>query len=182
MRYVTASSFLVPLLKLEQALDYLDPSSLASRRCLRELRSICGSMATLPATYTLSPQCLVIDSMPRISGYSGEVYMGTLDGSKIRIKPVRADSQVILQTTTKVNFISRHPLFPFRPSLTVLRTSAERQWCGNTWTTQMSYPSWASLPIPSNLFQIGYLAGTCGNTSGNIPVRIDLDSWVSPLL
>ena len=41
-------------LKLAQALDNLDPSGPAFRKCLRELRNRCSAGGILPTSYTLS--------------------------------------------------------------------------------------------------------------------------------
>ena len=77
------------LLKPAQALDGLDPPSPASRKCLRELRSRCGTGAILPTSYTLSPDLLSIAPEPFASGGFGDVYKGTLNGSRVCIKRAR---------------------------------------------------------------------------------------------
>ena len=92
------------LLKLAQALDCLDPSSSASRKCLRELRSICGARVKLPTSYTLPFQVLEIEEMPFTGGASSDVYKGTLNGSKICVKRIQVYAQDIHQTTAKVYF------------------------------------------------------------------------------
>ncbi|KAF9649285.1 kinase-like protein [Thelephora ganbajun] len=74
---------------LNKALDRLDPSSAASRKCLRELRSICGTRAILPASYTLSAGLLKFDANPFASGGYGDVYLGTLGGSKVCARRMR---------------------------------------------------------------------------------------------
>ena len=76
-------------LKLSQALDGLDPSSRASRKCVRELRSICGTSAILPTSYALSSDLLNIDPAPFIGGGYGDVHHGTLDGSRVCIKRIQ---------------------------------------------------------------------------------------------
>lgn len=75
-------------LRQSQVLDRLDPSSDASRKCLCELRNICGTNAILPTSYTLSSD-LNIDPDPFASGGFGDVYKGTLGGSRICVKRVR---------------------------------------------------------------------------------------------
>ncbi|KAF9642914.1 kinase-like protein [Thelephora ganbajun] len=74
---------------LDKTLDDLDRSSAASRKCLRELRSICGTKAILPTSYTLSTDFLKIDPVPFAIGGFGDVYCGTLNGSSVCIKRVR---------------------------------------------------------------------------------------------
>ena len=105
-------------LKPVQVLDCLDPFSLASRKCLRELRSICSTRVTLPPSYALPSQLLKIDSLPFTSGGFGDVYMGTLDGSKICVKRIRVYTKDVLQTAVKVYF--RRPQLAFPSSLTNL--------------------------------------------------------------
>ena len=91
-------------LKPVQALNSLDPSTSASRKCLRELRSICGTRAILPTSYTLPLQLLHTDSFPFASGGYGDVHEGTLDGSKVSIKRVRVYTQDVLQKAAKASF------------------------------------------------------------------------------
>ena len=89
-----------------QVLDFLDPSSPASRKCLRELRIMCGTRAIIPASYMLPPQLLEISSIPFAYGCSCDVYRGTFDGLEVCIKRFRVYSQDVLQTTasSKVHF------------------------------------------------------------------------------
>ncbi|KAF9645418.1 kinase-like protein, partial [Thelephora ganbajun] len=70
-------------------LNGLEPSGAASRKCLRELRIICGTAAILPTSYKLSPHCLNVAPDPFASGGYGDVYKGTLNGSGVCIKRVR---------------------------------------------------------------------------------------------
>ena len=86
-----------------QVLHHLDPSTPTSRKCLRELRTICGARVMLPTSYILSSQHLEVDSEPFTSGGSGDVYKGTLDGSKICVKRVRMYSRDVEKTTAKVH-------------------------------------------------------------------------------
>jgi hypothetical protein len=69
-----------------QALDNLDPSCPASRKCIRELRSICGTQTILPTSHLISPDLLSVDSHPFTSGGFGEVYRGTLDDTAVCVK------------------------------------------------------------------------------------------------
>ena len=82
-------SFTHSILKPAQTLDILEPSSVASRKCLRELRNLCGKMGILPTSYTLSSHLLDIHPQPFAAGGFGDVYHGTLDGSTVCIKRVR---------------------------------------------------------------------------------------------
>ena len=77
------------LLKPAQTLDYLNLSSAASRKCQRELRTICGTSGILPTSYTLSSERLNVDTEPFTAGGYGDVYMGTLDDSIVCVKRVR---------------------------------------------------------------------------------------------
>jgi hypothetical protein len=76
-------------LKPMQVLDDLDPSGPAFRKCLRELRSVCGDRAILPTSYVRSSHLLGIGPDPFASGGYGDVYEGSLDGSRVCIKRVR---------------------------------------------------------------------------------------------
>jgi len=101
-------------LKPVQALDVLEPSSTASRKCLRELRSVCGTRGMLPASYTLSPHLLNISPEPFAAGGYGDVHLGTLGGSRVCIKRVRVYTRDDSHRSTKVRSatfasIARHP-------------------------------------------------------------------------
>ena len=87
-----------------QALDGLDPSSRASWKCLRELRSICGTRMTLPTSYQIPSHLLNVDPEPFASGGFGDVYHGTLDGSGVCIKRVRVYTEDGPQKATKVHY------------------------------------------------------------------------------
>jgi len=78
-----------PLMPLE-VLDGLDPSCPAFRKCLRELRKICGTCGVLPTSYILTTDPLDIGPEPVDSGGFGDVYRGTLNGLPVCIKRVRA--------------------------------------------------------------------------------------------
>ena len=76
-----------------QALNTLEPSGVASRKCLRELRSICGNRGILPTYYTLPLYLLDIHPRPFASGDFGDVYQGTFNGSRVCIKHLRVSAQ-----------------------------------------------------------------------------------------
>ena len=103
-------------LRLSQVLDDLDSSGPAFRKCLRELRRICGAKGILPASYTLSSDLLSIGSDPFASGGYGDVYEGTLDGSRVCIKRIRVNLRDGLENAAKV--CDRRRQFPCPPSLT----------------------------------------------------------------
>ena len=94
-------------LKPAQALGGLDPGSTAARRCLRELRNICGASAILPTSYTLPSHLLNIDHDPFDSGGFGDVYKGTLGDSRVCIKRVRMYSKDGSQGAAKVRYCRR---------------------------------------------------------------------------
>ena len=58
----------------------------------------------LPTSYTLSPSVLNIGSDPFTSGGYGDVYDGTLDGSKVCIKRVRAYTNDDPKKAAKVRY------------------------------------------------------------------------------
>ena len=91
-----------PPLKLAQALDVLESSSAAFRKCLRELRNICGIKGILPASYTLPSRLLNINPDPFATGGYGDVHEGTLDGSRVCIKRVRMYTRDGPRRATKV--------------------------------------------------------------------------------
>ncbi|KAF9644348.1 kinase-like protein [Thelephora ganbajun] len=74
---------------LDSALDTLDPASPGFRKCLRELRHICGTRTILPTSYALSSQVLLVGRQPVASGGSGDVYEATLNDLKVCVKRVR---------------------------------------------------------------------------------------------
>jgi len=75
--------------KLAQALNVLGPTSSGFQKCLDELKSICGTRAILPTSYTPSLHPLNIDSEPFASGSVGDVYHGSLNGSRVCVKRMR---------------------------------------------------------------------------------------------
>ena len=76
-------------LKPAQALDDIDSSKAAFRKCLRELRTICGTGTILPTSYTLSSHLLSVSPDPVALGGYGDVHEGTLNGSRVCVKRMR---------------------------------------------------------------------------------------------
>ena len=111
-------SLFCSLLKQAQALDALDPASPAFRKCLRELRNICGTRMILPTSYTLSSSLLNIGRQPVASGGSGDIYKGTLNGLNVCVKRVRVYSKEGPKKATKVRHQRHHTSCP--PFLTCL--------------------------------------------------------------
>jgi len=103
--------------KSAQALDGLAPSSAGFRKCLRELRSICGAKGILPTSYTLSSH-LTIGPDPFASGGYCDVYHGTLDGLGVCIKRFRVYTSEDPKNVAKV--CCRRFRFPRTPPLTKL--------------------------------------------------------------
>ena len=109
-RYVTMSPFLTgrsSTLAL-QALDSLDPLGPASRKCLRELGSICATHAILPTSCSIPSHLLTVDSHPFASGAFGEVYRATLGNSLACVKRLRAAPQDDLAFAIKVRCQHHH--------------------------------------------------------------------------
>lgn len=77
-------------LKSAQALDLLDPAIPEFRKCLCELRHICGTRTILPTSYIHSSSLVDVGRQPFASGGFGDLYEATLDGSKVCVKRVRA--------------------------------------------------------------------------------------------
>ena len=77
------------LLNLLEILNVLDPSSSTFWKCLHELRHLCGSRTILPTSHIILSPLLITSSHPVTSGSFGDVYEGTLDGSKVCAKRVR---------------------------------------------------------------------------------------------
>lgn len=111
-------------LKRTQVLDDLDPSGLASRKCLRELRSICGTRMILPASYTLPAHLLHINDDPFVSGGFGDVYEGTLNCSKVCIKRLRVYTVNDPKTFRKVRY--KHCCLTSSPTPTKFRHSVTK--------------------------------------------------------
>ena len=78
-----------PVLNLAQALDGLEPSSEAYRKCMHELRTICGTNGILPTSFASLSQLQYTSPEPFAEGARGEVFHGTLDGSKVCIKRIK---------------------------------------------------------------------------------------------
>jgi hypothetical protein len=98
-------------LKPAQALGNFGPTSSNFQKCLRELKHICGTRMILPTSYTLPSHLLDICRHPVVSGGSGDVYEGTLNGSKVCVKRVREYSKDGLEKTAKVHYHQQHCIF-----------------------------------------------------------------------
>ena len=59
---------------------------------------------TLPTSYTLSSSLLNIDRRPVASGGPGDVYEGTLNGSKVCVKRIRVYSEDGPEKATRVRY------------------------------------------------------------------------------
>ena len=119
-----------PALMTVEALDILNPVSFAFQECLRELRSVCGTRMILPASYAFPSPLPSIGPRPIGWGGSGEVYEGTLDGSKVCIKPVRVYFNDESNAAAKVHH-RRHYLSLSVDADETHRHSTRRLWCGN---------------------------------------------------
>ena len=109
-----------------QALDSLDPSGPASRECLRELGSICGTRGKLPPRYLLETSLSVPSTRPVASGSSGDVYEGLLDGSRVCVRRLRIHAQES-RSTKEVRYQShRLPLLVLLTRPTDLPTRGSR--------------------------------------------------------
>lgn len=111
----------------------------------------------LPTSYTLSSQALDVGRQPVASGGSGDVYEGSLHGSKVCVKRVRVYSKDGPQKATKV--------IRLIVSLSVVadeihRLSTRRPSFGNAWNTRTSFLSSVSLQLLSNSFRNGCPAET----------------------
>lgn len=78
---------------LDKAIDKLDPSSPASRKCLRELKSTCGTHGVLPTSYILPFDVLDVGQIPFTAGNFGDVYKATYDGSAVCVKRLHVTLQ-----------------------------------------------------------------------------------------
>ena len=106
------SRFLLDAQPGQQALDSLDPLEPASRKCLRELGSICAAHTTLPRSYAISSR-LTVESDPFASGGFGEVYQGTLDGSSVCVKRLRAVIPEDFAVSIQVRCQHLHPSYAY---------------------------------------------------------------------
>ena len=94
-------------LKSAQALDALNPSTPVFRKCLHELRTVCGTREILPTSYVLSGTLRSVGSLLFTPGGSNDVYEGILDDSRVSIKRVRMYSKGGPGAATKVHYWSR---------------------------------------------------------------------------
>ncbi|KAF9647775.1 kinase-like protein [Thelephora ganbajun] len=77
---------------LDDVLGTLQPTSLAFRTCLHELRTICGSWKILPQSHILPASLLSVAEQPIASRGSCDAYEGFFDNSKVCVKRLRVYS------------------------------------------------------------------------------------------
>ena len=65
---------------------------------------MCGIWGILPTTYALSSLPLLIGPEPFASGGYGDVYLGTLDGSRVCVKRVRVYARDGPEKAAKVHY------------------------------------------------------------------------------
>ncbi|KAF9645430.1 kinase-like protein [Thelephora ganbajun] len=87
---------------LDEVLGGLDPTGPASRKCLRELGTICGTRAILPASYILPPERLTVTPDPFDWGGFGNVHMGTLDDLAVCVKRAQVFAQDDPQAAARI--------------------------------------------------------------------------------
>ena len=87
-----------------QALDSLNPSHSASRKSIRELRSVGSTHMILPTSYTIASDRLTVDPLPFASGGFGDMHNGTLDGKAVCVKRLRVSGRDAMPAATKVRF------------------------------------------------------------------------------
>ena len=119
--------------KLVQALNILYPASpISFRKCLHELRAICGSRKILPQS------CMFPGSPPSTVGWpiaskgSCDMYEGSIDDSKVCVVRLRVYSNGGPETAKSV-CDRRHYLSTFTSDETH-RPSSSKPWCGNGWS------------------------------------------------
>lgn len=80
-----------PSTQHDKVLDTLDSDAAgpAFRKCLRELGRVCGARNRLPQSYILESSLSIPNKYPVASGGSGDVYEGSLNGSKVCVKRLR---------------------------------------------------------------------------------------------
>ena len=125
------------------------------------LRSVCGTRAILPTSYTISSRLLNIDPEPFASGGYGDVYEGTLDGLRVCIKRVRVYTQDGPQKAARVR--PRHPRSPRSPVLMKLADLLPRGHNVETLDTpEHRVPTWCySHPLPAR-FELDVWWGLVG--------------------
>jgi len=123
--------------KLVQALNILYPASPPSfRKCLHELRAICGSRKILPQS------CMFPGSSPDTVGWpiaskgACDMYEGSLDDLKVCVVRLRVYSNGGPETVKSV-CNPRHYLSTLVSNQTH-RPSTRKPLCGNVWSTQTS--------------------------------------------
>ena len=145
-------SLLCFLLKQVQALNILDFVSWGFQKCLRELGNICRTRVILLTSYTLSSLLLKIGRHPVASEGPGDVYEGTLNGSRICVKCVRPHSKDGPEKATKV----RCPIIsPFCIADEIDRRSTRGPCCGNSSSTQIQTSSLLGITSTPNGCLVG---------------------------
>ena len=86
-----------------QALSHLDPFTSAFRKRSRELGSICSIGEILPTSFTWPSELQIIDPLPLAEGNCGDVFEGTLENSRVRVKCVRMCTEKARQEAAKVH-------------------------------------------------------------------------------
>lgn len=94
-----------------QLLSRFDATSAVFQTCLRELKTVCGIHHTLPQSYTLPGILLGIDGQPIVRGYSGDVHLGFLNSSKVRVKRLFTSNGAGQNSTKVYHPHHRFPLF-----------------------------------------------------------------------
>ena len=116
------------------------------------LRSLCGTAAILPKSYTVQSHTLKVDSEPFASGGYGDVYEGTLDGSKVCVKRVRMYTKDGPRKAARVRFSFWRCRFSRSPSLMKLTDLLPRGHNVETFDTpEHSIPTGRdSHPLPAH--------------------------------
>ena len=140
-----------------------------------ELRSICGTGATLPTSYTIPSHRLDVDSEPFASGGFGDVYHGTLDGSNICIKRVRVYKDV---HSRLLKCVIDPAVSPVCYHLTISQTFHQEATVWKRLTHPNVPPLLGIATPPSSLFRIRCLEGAFRSTSGRTTMRAGLNMWV----
>ena len=134
------------------------------RKCLRELRAICGSRNVVPKSYILPGSLPNTPKWPVASRGICDVYEGSHNDSKVCVERLRIYSNDGPEKPMHVCHRHHSPSHPFAPD-DPHRPSTRRPWCGDTWCIQILCPSWESRSPLANLFRLGWLAENCRNTS-----------------
>ena len=115
----------------------------------------------LPTSYTFSSSLLKTDRQPLASGSSGDIYEGTLNGSKVCVKRIRIYTKEGPEKSTKVQY--RHHLLPYPQMLTRL-TDPIPGGCGveTLDTPKHRPPPWDDFRSSPARFRMGFRWGSDG--------------------